>query len=206
MDNSIQKFMFQQWPVDVVKIDDQPWWVGKQVADILGYKDTDKAIRAHVDEEDKLTRQFSGSGQKRNMKIINESGLYSLILGSKLPRAKEFKHWVTSEVLPAIRKHGAYMTNEKAFNVVHNKEGLADLLEQAANQLKEKDIQIEQMKPKALFADAVATSKSTILIGQLAKMMRQNGINIGQNRLFAWMRRHGYLGNRGSNYNVPTQY
>ena len=97
------------------------------------------------------------------------------------------------------------MTDEKAFNVIHNADGLADLLQQAADQLKAKDIQIAEMKPKALFADAVSTSNSSILIGQLAKILRQNGVNIGQNRLFAWMREHGYLGTRGSNRNVPTQ-
>lgn len=139
------------------------------------------------------------------MTVINESGLYSLILSSKMPQAKEFKHWVTSEVLPSIRKNGAYMTDQKAFNVLHNSNGLADLLQQAADQLKAKDVQIAEMKPKALFADAVSTSNSSILVGQLAKMIKQNGIEIGQNRLFAWLRENGYLGKRGSNRNVPTQ-
>lgn len=123
-----------------------------------------------------------------------------------MPDAKVFKRWVTSEVLPAIRKHGAYMTDEKAFDVVHNKTGLADLLQQAADQLKQKDIEIAEMKPKALFADSVATSHTTILIGELAKILRGNGIDIGANRLFAWMREHGYLINRkGSDWNMPTQ-
>ena len=98
------------------------------------------------------------------------------------------------------------MTDEKAFDVVHNKTGLADLLQQAADQLKQKDIEIAEMKPKALFADSVATSHTTILIGELAKILRGNGIDIGANRLFAWMREHGYLINRkGSDWNMPTQ-
>ncbi|WP_382321730.1 phage antirepressor KilAC domain-containing protein [Limosilactobacillus reuteri] len=202
-----QLFNFNGQQVRTVTINDEPYFVGKDVATILGYKKPENAIANHVENEDKTTTLIQGTGSNYKSKsvIINESGLYSLILGSKLPTAKEFKHWVTSEVLPAIRKHGAYMTDEKAFNVIHNANGLADLLQQAADQLKAKDIQIAEMKPKALFADAVSTSNSSILIGQLAKILRQNGIQIGQNRLFAWMREHGYLGTRGSNRNVPTQ-
>lgn len=202
-----QLFNFNGQQVRTVTINDEPYFVGKDVATILGYKKPENAIANHVENEDKTTTLIQGTGSNYKSKsvIINESGLYSLILSSKLPTAKEFKHWVTSEVLPAIRKHGAYMTDEKAFNVIHNADGLADLLQQAADQLKAKDIQIAEMKPKALFADAVSTSNSSILIGQLAKILRQNGVNIGQNRLFAWMRKNGYLGTRGSNRNVPTQ-
>lgn len=201
-----QLFNFKGQQVRTLIINNEPYFVGKDVATILGYVNGRDALAKHVDDEDKLTSQIATAGQNRNMTVINESGLYSLILSSKMPQAHEFKHWVTSEVLPAIRKHGAYMTDAKAFNVIHNADGLADLLRQAADQLKAKDVQISEMKPKALFADAVATSNSTILIGQLAKIMRQNGVDIGQNRLFAWMRSNGYLGTRGSNYNVPTQY
>lgn len=202
-----QLFNFNGQQVRTVTINDEPYFVGKDVATILGYKKPENAIANHVEDEDKTTTLIQGTGSNYKSKsvIINESGLYALILSSKLPTAKEFKHWVTSEVLPAIRKHGAYMTDEKAFNVIHNADGLADLLQQAADQLKAKDIQIAEMKPKALFADAVSTSNSSILIGQLAKILRQNGVNIGQNRLFAWMRKNGYLGTRGSNRNIPTQ-
>lgn len=205
--NQPQLFNFHGQQVRTVMIDDEPYFVGRDVAIILGYKKPQNAVAMHVDNEDKKGAPIQGTpGGTQEMIIINESGLYSLILSSKLPQAKEFKHWVTSEVLPAIRKHGAYMTDQKAFNVVHNADGLANLLQQAANQLKAKDVQIAEMKPKALFADAVTTSKSSILVGQLAKMLRQNGVNTGQNRLFAWLRDHGYLGKRGSNRNVPTQY
>ena len=205
--NEPQLFNFHGQNVRTVTINNEPYFVGKDVATILGYKKPENAIANHVEDEDKTTTLIQGTGSNYKSKsvIINESGLYALILSSKLPTAKEFKHWVTSEVLPAIRKHGAYMTDEKAFNVIHNADGLADLLQQAADQLKAKDIQIAEMKPKALFADAVSTSNSSILIGQLAKILRQNGVNIGQNRLFAWMRKNGYLGTRGSNRNVPTQ-
>lgn len=203
--NEPQLFDFKGQSVRTVTINDEAYFVGKDVAKILRYSNTQRSVNAHVDSEDKRGYQISTPYGTQEMIVINESGLYSLILSSKMPQAKEFKHWVTSEVLPAIRKHGAYMTDEKAFNVIHNADGLADLLQQAADQLKAKDIQIAEMKPKALFADAVSTSNSSILIGQLAKILRQNGVNIGQNRLFAWMRKNGYLGTRGSNRNVPTQ-
>jgi anti-repressor protein len=201
-------FNFEGNEVRTLKIDDEPYFVGKDVASILGYSNTRDALNKHVDSEDKNTVAIRDGITRGNPNqvVINESGLYSLILSSKMPNAKRFKHWVTSEVLPAIRKHGAYMTDQKAFDVVNNKNGLADLLQQAADQLKSKDIQIEEMKPKARFADSVTASKSTILIGELAKIIRGNGVDIGANRLFRWMREHGYLINRkGSDWNMPTQ-
>lgn len=204
----LQIFNFRGLDVRTVLIDGEPYFVGKDVADVLGYKKPENAVANHVDEEDKTTTLIQGTGSNYKSKtvIVNESGLYSLILSSKLPTAKKFKHWVTSEVLPAIRQHGAYMTDEKAFDVVNNKSGLADLLQQAADQLKQKDIQIAELKPKALFADSVATSNSTILVGELAKILRGNGIEIGQNRLFDWLRKNGYLiSKKGSSYNLPTQ-
>lgn len=205
--NEIQNFSFNGSQVRALTIDNEPYFVGKDIAEILGYKDTVNALKSHVDDEDKLGWQITTSGQRRKVKIINESGLYSLILSSKLPTAKQFKRWVTSEVLPAIRKHGAYMTDAKAFDVVHNESGLADLLQQAADQLKQKDIQIEEMKPKALFADAITESHTSILVGELAKILRQNGIDIGQKRLFKWLRNNHYLISRkGTDWNMPTQY
>lgn len=208
--NELQKFNFEGNEVRTVTINDQPYFVGKDVATVLGYKNTKDALSKHVDDEDKQILRSQNMTLEnipnRGLQIINESGLYSLIIGSKLPQAKKFKRWVTSEVLPAIRKHGAYMTDEKAFDVVHNASGLADLLQQAADQLKAKDIQIAEMKPKALFADSVAASHTTILIGELAKILRGNGIDIGGNRLFRWMRDQGYLISRkGTDYNTPTQ-
>ena len=203
--NDLQLFNFEGNEVRTLKIEDEPYFVGNDIAKILGYSNYRKAVVERVEDEDKLRAQIRYAGQNREVTVINESGLYSLILSSKMPNAKRFKHWVTSEVLPAIRKHGAYMTDEKAFDVVHNKNGLADLLQQAADQLKSKDIQIEEMKPKALFADAVATSRNDILIGQLAKILKQNGYNTGQNRLFKWLRDHHYLCGKGIRYNQPTQ-
>lgn len=208
--NQLQNFNFNGAQVRALTIDNEPYFVGKDIAEILGYKNTSKAILKHVDEEDKqILKSQNGTLENipnRGMQIINESGLYSLIISSKLPSAKQFKHWVTSEVLPAIRKHGAYMTDQKAFDVVHNESGLADLLQQAADQLKQKDIQIAEMKPKALFADAITESDTSILVGDLAKILRQNGIEIGARRLFQWLRKNHYLiSRRGSDYNSPTQ-
>ena len=206
--NETQLFNFKGQQVCTITINNEPYFVGNDVATILGYSNYRNAVVNHVDKEDKLRTQIEYAGQNRNMTVINESGLYSLILGSKLPTAKEFKHWVTSEVLPSIRKHGAYMTPqtiEKALLSPDTIINLATQLKEEQEQRKHLQEENEQMKPKALFADAVSTSNSSIIIGQLAKILRQNGISIGQNRLFAWMRKHGYLGTRGSNRNVPTQ-
>ena len=132
-------FNFQGQQVRTVTINGEPYFVGKDVADVLGYNDTNQAVRKHVDDEDKLTRQFDGSGQKRNMTIINESGLYALILGSKLPQAKEFKRWVTSEVLPTIRKHGAYLTDSKIEEVLLSPDTIINLATQLKNERAEKE-------------------------------------------------------------------
>ena len=204
--NNLQLFNFEGNNVRTLKVDDEPRFVAKDVAKILGYSRTADAVRTHVDPEDKGVGEIQTPGGKQKLQIINESGLYSLILSSKMPNAKRFKRWVTSEVLPAIRKHGAYMTDEKAFNVVHNKNGLADLLQQAADQLKQKDIQIEEMKPKAMLADAITASETSILVGEMAKILKKNGVNTGQNRFFKWLRENGYLIKRkGTDYNMPTQ-
>lgn len=211
-----QLFNFKGQQVRTVTINNEPYFVGKDVADILGYQNPSRDVNRHVDEEDRQNYQNGSLASNRGMTVINESGLYSLILGSKLPTAKEFKRWVTSEVLPTIRKHGAYMTDQKAFDVTHNAQGLANLLQQAADQLKQKDIQIEEMKPKALFADAVSTAKTNILIGEMAKILKANGVDyitvagqkvtMGQNHFFQWLRENGYLiKRRGTDYNAPTQ-
>ena len=179
------------------------------MAAILGYGDTDQALRKHIDDEDKLTRRFDGSGQNRQMTIINESGLYSLVLSSKLPGAKQFKRWITSEVIPSIRKHGGYLTPDKLEEVLLKPDTLIQLAQNLkAEQEKRKalEAQIESQKPAVLFTGAVETSKTSILIGELAKMLKQNGINIGQNRLFEWLRQNGYLIKRnGTDYNMPAQ-
>lgn len=206
--NQPQLFNFHGQQVRTVIINSEPYFVGKDVATILGYHNASKALNDHVEAEDKLNNKSLSSLGQRGGWLINESGLYALILSSKLPTAKEFKHWVTSEVLPAIHKHGAYMTPQTIEKALLNPDTIINLATQLKEeQQKRKQLQEENevMKPKALFADAVATSKSAILVGQLAKILKQNGIEIGQNRLFAWLRENGYLGKRGSNRNVPTQ-
>ena len=169
----VQVFKNEEFEVRTVEINGEPWFVGKDVAEELGYAKARNAISTHVSEEDKKDAPIQGDlGGVQQMTIINESGLYSLILGSKLPSAKRFKHWVTSEVLPAIRQNGVYMTDDKAYDITHNPGSLADLLLQAGEQLKQKEIIIQEMKPKALFADAVTTSNTSILIGDLAKIIK----------------------------------
>ncbi len=194
--------------VRTVEVNGEPWLIGKDVAQVLGYSNPRKTLLDHVDPEDKtdgVTIRDSMNREQRPV-LINESGLYSLCLSSKLPSAKKFRRWVTSEVLPAIRKHGAYMTDQKAYDITHNPESLADLLLQAGEQLKQKELIIQEMKPKALFADAVAASNASILVFDLAKILRQNGVKMGGNRLFDWLREKGYLIKRkGSDWNMPTQ-
>lgn len=183
--------------------DGEPWFVGRDVADILGYADPNKAIAMHVDEDDKLNDKTSSSLGQRGGWLINESGLYSLIISSKLPNAKKFKKWVTSEILPSIRKNGGYIAGQETMS---DDELMARALQVAQNKILERDKQIETMKPKAIFADAVAASHTSILIGDLAKLISQNGVNIGQKRLFKWLRDNGYLIRRnGSDWNMPTQ-
>ena len=143
MENQIQLFNFEDQQVRTLRIDGESYFVGKDVAEILGYSNTRDALRKHVDREDKKSEIVKASQMSQNatgymsVDLITESGVYALIFGSKMPNAKKFKRWVTHEVLPAIRKHGAYMTDEKAFDVVNNKDGLASLLQQAADQLRQ---------------------------------------------------------------------
>lgn len=209
--NNLQIFNSPEFgQVRTIQQNGEPWFVGKDVAEILGYKDTSDAMKKHVDIEDKLTRRFADSGQNREMYIINESGLYSLILSSKMPKAKEFKRWVTSEVIPAIRKTGGYIAGSENMT---DAELMAKAVLVAQSTIQQRDQRIKELesdvaaaKPKVLFADAVSASDSTILIGDLAKILKQNGYNTGQKRLFQWLRENGYLiKRRGADYNSPTQ-
>lgn len=197
--------------IRTLAINNEPWFVGKDVAEILGYAKPENAIANHVDEEDKTSTLIQGSGSNYKSKaiIINESGLYSLVLSSKLPSAKEFKRWITHEVIPAIRKHGAYMTEDTLEKALTS----PDFLIQLATQLKEEkekrlaaEKQIEMDRPKTIFADAVSASHTSILVGEMAKILRGNGVEIGQKRFFDWLRENGYLIRRkGTDYNMPTQ-
>lgn len=199
--NELKLFNFENNQVRTLLINNEPWFVGKDVADILGYQNSSRDINRHVDEEDRQNYQNGTSEiNNRGMTIINESGLYSLVLSSKLPNAKKFKHWVTSEVLPQIRKTGSYATPQ-----LTGEELMAKALIEAKSVLERQNKQIIEMKPKALFADTVAASDSSILVGQEAKLISQSGCKMGQNRFFAWLRENGYLCSKGENYNMPTQ-
>ena len=183
--------------------DGEPWFVGKDVATALGYSNASKALADHVAEEDKLNNESLSSLGQRGGWLINESGLYSLILSSKLDSAKRFKRWVTAEVLPSIRKSGGYIAGQDEMS---DTELLAKALLVAQRQIEHRNAQIAEMQSKALFADAVAASHTSILIGELAKILKQNGVDIGQNRLFETLRQQGYLIRRnGTDYNSPTQ-
>lgn len=194
--------------VRAVNINNEPYFVGKDVAEILGYSNPRKAMIDHVDAEDKGVTKCDTLGGTQEMTIINESGLYSLILSSKLPKAKEFKRWVTSEVLPTIRKTGGYVNNTAQFVDSYfgqlnpdQKHALTMMFDES----KRMSEQLKEQAPKVLFANAVETAHTSILIGDLAKIIKQNGVDIGQKRLFEWMRQNGYLIKGGSSKNMPTQ-
>lgn len=186
----------------------EPWFVGKDVAVALGYSNPQKAVRDHVDDDDKTVNEmFTVNGTMAV--LINESGLYSLVLGSKLDSAKQFKRWITHEVIPSIRKSGGYISGQEEMS---DAELMAKALivaqrqiEQRNAMLEQKDAQIKELTPKALFADAVSASEDTILVGELAKILKQNGVEIGRDRLFSWLRKNGYLMKYGADKNCPTQ-
>ena len=187
-----------------VEINGEPWLVGKDVAEVLGYKNTRDALSNHVDDEDKTSVAIHDGRQNRNMTIVNESGFYSLVLGSKLPNAKKFKKWVTSEVLPSIRKHGMYATDELLDN--------PDLLIQIATKLKEerelnrklqeeneeKNKLIEKQKPKAEFYDEIIDSTTVIGMKEVADILNVKGY--GRNNLFKFLREKGILNRKNEPY------
>lgn len=202
--NELQLFQFQDNQIRTVSSNGIIWFAAVDVTDALGIKNPSDAIKPL--DEDERTR--FNLGRQGSANFISEPGLYKLIGASRKPAAKRFNRWVTHEVLPSIRKHGAYMTPETIEKAIYNPDFIINL----ATQLKDEQAKTaaltadnETMKPKALFADAVATSHTSILIGDLAKLIRQNGVDIGQNRLFAWLRDHGYLISSGDRRNMPTQ-
>ena len=181
--------------------DGEPWFVASDIAKALGYRDAEKMTR-RLDDDEKGTRSVGTPGGKQQMTVITEAGMYSAVLDSKVVGAKRFKRWVTHEVLPALRRDGAYVASSGDED---DETLMARALLAAKRAIDRKDALIAEMKPKALFADSVAASDGTCLIGELAKMMTQAGFVIGQNRLFALLRDDGFLGKSGSNRNVPLQ-
>lgn len=179
----------------------EPWFVAKDVCDALCLGRQHDSTR-YLDADEKGEGLVDTPSGRQTMVVINEPGFYKLVLKSRKPEAKAFQRWVTHEVLPSIRKKGGYIA-AAADETPEQIMARAVLL--AQDTIARQKAQIEELKPKALFADAVAASDGTCLVGELAKMMRQNGVQIGQNRLFEKLRQDGYLGKTGSNYNVPTQ-
>lgn len=199
--NKVKIFNSEEFgDVRTVTINGDPWFVGKDVAAALGFTNPRDAISTHVFDEDKGVESIDTLGGKQKMTVINEPGLYALVFGSRLKSAQRFKHWVTSEVLPAIRRTGGYQ-----MPAPQGKELLALAVLEAQKTIEAQNTEIERMKPKAIFADAVSASTSSILIGDLAKLLRQNGVDTGQKRLFEQLRNEGYLMKTGSSRNMPTQ-
>lgn len=175
--NKMTPFNFEGNQVRTVMIDDEPCFIGKDVAEVLGYVRPADAIRTHVNTQDKLTRHFTDSGQNRQMTVINESGVYDLIFDASRQgknadirrKATEFRHWVTNDVLPSIRKNGMYMTDEEAYAITHDKDALGDLLLKAGNQLKQKDLVIQELKPKADYTDKMLANPGLETTSVIAK-------------------------------------
>ena len=204
--NDIQIFKNDEFGiVRTVILNNEPYFVGKDVAEILGYSNSRKAIADHVDDEDKGVTKCDTLGGVQELTVINESGLYSLILRSQLPTAKQFKRWVTSEVLPAIRKHGMYATPQTIEQMLNDPDSMIKVL-QTLKEERTARIQAEETNrlnaPKVLFADSVAQAETEILVGELAKILKQNGVKTGQNRLYDKLREDGFIMH---NSTVPTQ-
>lgn len=205
--NELQIFNSEEFgEIRTVTVNDEVWFVAKDVCEAL--KHTNTTVAMQMLEEDERTKLSLGRAGETN--CINESGLYTLIIKSNLPKAKKFRKWVTSEVIPSIRKNGGYIAGQETLS---DEELMAKALLVANNKIAERDkiieqkqARIEQMKPKEIFADAVATSHTSILAGDLAKLICQNGYQIGAKRLFSWLRDNGYLIKRkGADWNMPTQ-
>lgn len=196
--------------LEILTIDNKEWFPAIKVAEILGYTNPRKAIRDHAKERGVTIRSVIDSlGRNQDKKFIDEGNLYRLITRSKLPQADQFEEWVFEDVLPAIRKHGLYATDNVIKNTLNNPDYIINILTEYKKE-KEHNLVLEQQvkenKPKVLFADSVAGSDNSILVGELAKLLKQNGIDVGQNRLFKWLRNNGYLIKKsGESYNLPTQ-
>ncbi len=204
---NIMQFFYQSHPVRSVLIDGEPWFVAKDVCDVLEIGNPTDALKRLEDDERSLV-SIEGASNGLPVNAINESGLYALVLGSRKPEAKAFKRWITHDVIPSIRKNGAYFPMEQVEEFLFS----ADTIIKMATEWKfekEKRIELEAKvladQPKVLFADAVSTSQDTILIRELAKILKQNGVDIGEKRLYQELRDRGYLIKQGSDRNTPTQ-
>ena len=206
MNNEIQQFYFNNAALRTLTDEaGEPWFVAKDVCDILEISNPSDALKRLDDDE----RSRFNLGRQGETNIVNEAGLYALVLGSRKPEAHEFKRWVTHEVLPQIRRTGGYIPASETdddMTILAKAVMIGQrTMEEQKRRIAAQESHINELEPKARFADAVAASDGTCLIGELAKMLRQNGLDIGQNRLFEILRQDGYLGKTGSNRNVPTQ-
>lgn len=206
MNNEIQRFDFRGASLRTLTDEaGEPWFVAKDVCDILGHSNVSMALDRLDDDE----RSKFNLGRQGETNIVNEAGLYVLVLGSRKPEAHEFQRWVTHEVLPSIRRTGGYIPTTDAdddMTILAKAVMIGQrTMEAQKRKIAEQQTRIVELEPKARFADAVAASDGTCLVGELAKMLRQNGMDIGQNRLFRLLQADGYLGKSGSNRNVPTQ-
>lgn len=227
--SSLQIFSFDGKQTRVTMVDGEPWVVAKDVADALGYSRFDSNLLLNVPDEWKGTKRIRTLGGEQEMLCLSEQGLYFFLGRSDKPKAIPYQKWIAGEVVPSIRKHGAYMTPDVLARTITDPDFLIGLLQELkaeqekSRSLAEQNIELKdknselssrnmtlklqrlQDSKKVQFADAVTASKSHILIGTLAKILKQNGVDIGQNRLFKWLRENGYLAKRGNNYNLPTQ-
>lgn len=202
----IQIFKNEQFgEVRTIAKDGEPWFVAADVCKALEIGNPTDAIR-RLDTDERTLVSIEGASNGLPVNAVSEAGLYTLVLGSRKPEAKAFKRWITHEVIPTIRRHGAYATETTIESIIADPESgikLLQALKAEQERRREAEAIAEAQRPKALFADAVAASDNSILVGELAKILRQNGVETGQNRLFRWMRDNGYI----MRYtNVPTQY
>jgi len=199
--------MFDGQKLTIIEKGNEPYFLLNDVCKILDL--ASRSVRQRLEDDVCSTYPIKDRlGRTQQATFVNEDGLYDVILDSRKPEAKKFRKWITSEVIPSIRKHGAYMTPEKIEKVLLSPDTLIKLatnLKEEQKKRKQAERTIKKQKPKVLFADAVETSRSSVLVGELAKLIKQNGYNIGQNRLFKWLRDNGYLMKRGQSRNLPTQ-
>ena len=206
--SNIQVFNYNSVEVRTIQNDGEPWFVLRDVCNVLGLGTPARVAERLDPDEVSQTHITDSMGRQQETTIINESGLYNVILRSDKPEAKPFRKWVTSEVLPTIRRHGMYATPDTVEKMLADPDTTIKLLETIKQERAARmalEAKAEADKPKVLFADAVSASHTSILVGDLAKLLRQNGVEIGQNRLFSFLREKGYLCSQGERYNLPTQ-
>ena len=206
--SNIRIFNYNSVEVRTIQNDGEPWFVLRDVCNVLGLGTPARVAERLDPDEVSQTHITDSMGRQQETTIINESGLYNVILRSDKPEAKPFRKWVTSEVLPTIRRHGMYATPDTVEKMLADPDTTIKLLETIKQERAARmalEAKAEADKPKVLFADAVSASHSSILVGDLAKLLRQNGVEIGQNRLFRFLREKGYLCSQGERYNLPTQ-